>query len=121
MEVPSNPRLIKAVHTLLDAYSDDAGQLYRDVLEALVTSTLIAGDDGEPATVDTEDGEMLAVFTDLVELSTFDADLAWKAPAGEEAIRLVASGDYDGLVVNPAGRSFELSKDDVIDLFEIDP
>lgn len=106
---------------VLDAPSFELDQRLRPFLEALVESKLISGDDPFPSVLETEDEEdYLAVFTDVIELHFFEPGSPWRAISGEDAVRLVAQGDYDGLVVNPGQRQLELSREDIQDFFEID-
>ena len=120
-DVPSNPRLVEAMRGVRDASLDGLEGCLRALLAELVLSTLIAGDDGELSSVQTEDEQVyLALFTDSVELHFFGPGSRWVAIAADEAIRRVADGEYDGLVVNPGSRQFELSREDVLEFFDID-
>lgn len=106
---------------VLDAPSYELDLRLRPFLEALVEANLISGDDPFPTAVETEDEEeYLAVFTDLIELHFFEPRCPWRPISGEEALRRVARGEFDGLVVNPGQRQLELSRDDVQDFFEFD-
>jgi hypothetical protein len=117
MEAPDNRPLVAALQALFEAPEMNL----RPALEALAASTLILGEDDEgPFTVEVEEGELLALFTDPMELHIFEPGAKWRTMTGEEAIRRVARDEIDGLVVNPAGRAFELSREDVLDFFEID-
>ena len=121
-EPPDNQLLARAMRELADAPEYDAERFLRPVLEAFVQATLIVGDDDGPITVEGDDGgTYLALFTDLVELSLFEPNLAWTTIQAEDAIRCVADGEVDGMMVNPAGSQLELSKEDVLDFFDIDP
>jgi hypothetical protein len=117
-EAPSNPRLAAAIESLLDAPSEELEPKLRGLLEQLAASTLIGGDELE---VETDEGLFLALFTDLVELHFFEPGGRWSRVEAAEALRRVARGDYDGLVVNPGRRQLELSREDVLDFFELDP
>jgi len=113
-----NQSLVDALALLRDAEYDDMGPRFRAVLDALVATTLFTFED---AFVETEEGdELLALFTDNVELFAFDSTARRELIRGEDAIRAVASGDYDGLTINPSGKAFELARDDVLEIFEID-
>ena len=102
MEAPSNPALAKAIEEVRAAAGEEWERKLKALLEQLVAATMIAGeDDGEPVTVEIEEGEWLALFTDLVELHFFEPGRSWQAFAVEDAIRLVAGGDYGGFVINP--------------------
>lgn len=121
MTPPDNGPLTRAINALFEAPATDAGRYFRPVLEALVAGTLIGGAGDDPLTAEGDEGEeLLALFTDLIELHMFEPGAAWAPIPGERAIRSVAEGDFDGLVVNPRGRSFELSREDVSELFEVD-
>lgn len=121
VDAPTNPRLVKAIVEVLDAPSFELDARLRPFLEALVEAKLMSGDDPFPSVVETDDEEeYLAVFTDLIELHFFEPGSPWRAISGEEALRRVARGDFDGLVVNPGQRQLELSRDDVQDFFEFD-
>jgi hypothetical protein len=115
------PDLARAIADLMHAGAGDPS-LFRSVLDQLVKSTLIAAKSGgELMFVDVdEEGELLALFTSPIELFTFDSGAVQTTITGEEAIRLIASGEYDGLVIDPRGNAFELSRDDIEDMFEID-
>jgi hypothetical protein len=116
MEPPDNRPLLDALDGLFA--SPDR---MRPVLEAFVASTLIVAEDEDgPLTVDAEQGEYVALFTDLLELNLFEAGSRWTTMTGEEIVRRIARDEIDGFVVNPAGTSFELSREDVLDFFEID-
>ena len=108
-EPPDTTAFVRA----LNEYFDAPEERFRSLLDAFVGSTLITLDDED------EDSTLL-LFTDLVELHMFAPDARWVAMPSEEAIRAVASGDFDAIVVNPGGRSFELTHEDVADLFDID-
>jgi hypothetical protein len=117
MEAPDNRDLIAALQAVFEAPE----QNFRKVLETLIESTLIVGEDEEGfLTVETDEGELLALFTDVIELTLFEAGARWTTMSGEEVIRRVAADEIDGLVVNPAGKAFELSREDVLDFYEID-
>ena len=123
MNPPDNSRLTRLLAELLDAPQDDAAALMKSALQTLVSSRLITGDRSEEPSFEEDEeegGVLLALFTDLVELHFFDPGAPWALVAGEEAIRAVARGDWDGLVINPRGRRFTLSREDVLELFEID-
>ncbi len=119
---PDNQVLAQAMRELAEAPEYDAERFMRPVLEAFVQATLIVADDDALMTVEGEDGgTYLALFTDLIELSLFEANVAWATISAEDAIRSVADGEVDGMIVNPAGTQLELSKEDVLDFFDIDP
>jgi hypothetical protein len=121
MEPPDNQPLLFALRALFDAPEYARDLSVRPVLEAFVQSTLLSGEDEEGAfTVDLDDGVYLALFTDPMELHMFEPGSRWTAMPAEDAIRSVARGDFEGLIINPAGQSFELSREDVEDFFELD-
>jgi type III secretion system (T3SS) SseB-like protein len=110
--------LAAAIELLAEAGPDEISVRFRAVLDQLIKAKLLIGED---SIVETEDGEeLLALFTDPVELFAFDTSGAQETITGEEAIRRVADEDYDGLVINPKGRSFELAREDILEIFEID-
>ena len=120
-EAPSNPRLVEAMRNVRDASLDGLEARLRALLHELVLSTLVAADDGELSSVETEDENLyLALFTDLVELHFFGPGSRWVAITADDAIKRVASGEYDGLVVNPGSRQLELSREDILEFFDID-
>jgi hypothetical protein len=113
-----NRALVDGIARLAEAGPDEIAVRFRAVLDALIETSLLttAG-----AVVETMDGEeFLALFTDPVELFGFDESGAQELITGEEAIRRVADGDYDGLVINPNGAAFELTREDILEIFEID-
>ena len=120
MEPPDNHSLTQAMRALADAPEWETEQFLRPVLTAFVDATLIAGDDEGPMMTETDDGEYLALFTDLIELHMFEPGARWITIPAEDAIRSVAEGEFDGIIVNPGGASFELSREDVKDFFDID-
>ena len=121
MEPPDNAPLALALRALFDAPEYETDQHLRPVLEAFVPSTLIAGEDDEGLfTIDVDDGVFLCLFTDLVELHMFEPGSRWITVRAEDALRRVSEQEFDGLIVNPAGQSFELSREDVADFFDID-
>jgi hypothetical protein len=118
-EPPENADLVRSIERL-QAEPHRLEENLRPLLGELLVSTLIAGRDGDLLTVDVDGDDYLALFTDLIELHMFEPGSPWEAIATEEALRQVAGGDYEGVVVNPRGRSFELSRDDVLDFFDFD-
>jgi len=121
MDPPDNGPLSSAMRALADAPEYETEQHLRPVLEALVASTLITGEDEEGLFTAEIEGELfLALFTDAIELHMFEPNSRWIAIRGEEVIRKIAEDEFDGLIVNPAGQSFELSREDVIDFYDID-
>ena len=122
MQAPStNTQLIRAIDALHDAPEGAMQTEFRAVLDALLASALIVpDDDGEPLAFEGEDDELLLpLFTDLLELHMFEPGAPWTELRGEDAVRRVADGDYDGLVINPRGKRFDLAREDVLDLFDI--
>ena len=117
-----NQALSDAMSQLQGALGDGLEAAMRAVLRALLESVLIAGEeDGEPAVVeDEEDRVFLALFTSSLDLQLFFAGSPSIEIAGEEAVRRIAAGSYDGLVINPGSQQFELSREDVLDCFEVD-
>ena len=116
-----NERLLRAIQVVVDAPLDDLSGDFRALLDELVKSTLIAARDPDTSVVETgEDEVFLALFTDVMELFAFESESAWVTMTAEDALRSVARGDYDGLVINPAGKAFELSRNDIEDMFEIE-
>ncbi len=113
-EAPDNRDLLQAINDLAEASQDDVDRLLKPVLQRLVGATLIT--ERDLSTVD----DFLALFTDPIDLHFFEPGAAWITISAAAAIKLVARGDYDGLVVNPGRRQLELSREDVIDFFEID-
>lgn len=106
-----NAPLSSAIAALLEDQSGNPGPLFRAVLDALLKSTLLTCESDE---------DYLPLFTHVVEMFAYDADAERSSITGEEAIRRVAAGDYEGLVIDPAGKSFELSGEDIEDMFDID-
>jgi len=113
-DAPDNRDLLQAINDLAAASQDDVDRLLKPVLHRLVSATLIT--ERDLSTVD----EYIALFTDPIDLHFFEPGAAWKTITAAEAIKLIARGEYDGLVVNPGRRQLELSREDVIDFFEID-
>ena len=94
--------------TLLLAVADGGSDLPRATSE-LVPKTVVpalttAGQNGGPA--------MLA-FTDAAALRARAVESRIVAMAAKDVLELVADEDYDGLVLNPAGRWVGLTRDDV--------
>src|SRR6516162_3155778 len=97
-DAPSNPALSAALMGVLGASGDELRSQLLALLDALIASKLIAADDDGYVTVEGEEGaSMLALFTDLIELHFFEPGSAWVLISGEDAIRRVAQGDFDGL------------------------
>ena len=121
-DAPSNPRLLNSIRELNDSSVEDMERCLRVALNSLLESELVVGEeDGEPSTFETDDEElMLALFTDLIELHMFAPGSPWKAMEAGDALRQIKEGEYDGLVINPSGVSLALSRDDVLEFFEID-
>jgi hypothetical protein len=119
---PTNPDLVRAIQELFDAPTATMEAEFRAVLKELLRSTLIVAEEGgDPVSIENDDGEvMLALFTDLVELHMFDPGSPWSTIKAEAAIRLVADDEFDGIIINPRGRSFELAREDIVEIFEID-
>ncbi len=121
MEPPDNANLIRAMRAFFDAPESETERYLRPVLEALLEARLIAGDDEGPITLESDSGELfLPLFTDLIELHMFEPGSRWIAMPTVDAIRSVAEGEFDGLIVNPAGQELELTREDVLDFFDID-
>src|SRR5215472_1739952 len=105
--------LAAAIARFVEAPHDEMAVRFRAVLDALLESALLTGDD---SVVETEDGEeLLALFTSPVERFAFDGGGSEETMTGAEAIRRVAAGDYDGLVIDPSGRAFELAREEILE------
>lgn len=122
MPTQDNQPLIEALARLAQATSDGLEAPMRAVLEAILASELITGDDdGEPSIVDGDSGQaVLALFTTKLDLHFFAAGSASRAILGADAVRQVSAGEFDGLVINPGASQFELSREDVRDYFDVD-
>lgn len=121
MDPPDNAALTALLSALHEAPEHETEHHLRPLLEALLASTLITGEDEEGLfIVDLDEGDFLALFTDPIELHMFEPNSRRISIRGEDAIKRIAEDEFDGLIVNPAGRSFELSREDVLDFFEID-
>jgi hypothetical protein len=115
---PDERSLAAAIASFGESTPDEMAVRFRAVLDALLESVLLTGDD---SVVETEDGEeLLALFTSPVERFAFDGGGNDETVTGAEAIRRVAAGDYDGLVIDPNGKAFELAREDILEIFEID-
>ena len=122
METPDNQPLIDAIESLQDAFGEGLESRMRALLQAILGSTLITGDEeGEPTLVEDDEGNvLLALFATTLDLHFFSAGTPSAEVRGSDVIRRVAAGDYDGLVINPGTRQFELRREDVLDYFEVD-
>jgi hypothetical protein len=117
-EAPSNPGLADAARAALEGGPEDEARL-RAFLSAFAEATLIAADDNGWVSADVDGEDYLALFTDLIELYFFEPGLRWTAVRASDAIAKVIAGDYDGLVLDAGPRQIELSREDVLDFFEL--
>lgn len=124
MHTSDNQTLIDALGELSGASSEQLGACMRAVLEAMVDSWLITGnDEGDLSVVRGQHGRghsCLALFTTKLDLHFFDPGCPSIDMRGADAVRRVSAGDFDGLVINPGAQQFELSREDVLDYFEVD-
>ncbi len=122
MHTTDNQALLDALARLRDAAADGMEAAMRRLLEQILTSTFITGEeDGASLVVEDDDGQpCLALFATTLDLHFFSPGAPAVELAGAQAVRQVASGSYAGVVINPGTKQFELSREDVLDYFEID-
>ena len=112
MGAQDNQHLTDAIAVLQGASVDRLEVALRALLQAIVDSTLIRPKDN--------DDKVLLLFASKLDLHFFEPGCPSTEVRGADAIRSVAEGKFDGLVLNPGTREFELSREDVLDYFEVD-
>jgi hypothetical protein len=117
MDTPNNAELRRALDALKLASEDEMPARFIAALNTFAESTLLTCEE----TYESEEGgDYLALFTDIIELFSFENGARHETITAKDAIKAVNAGEYDGLVINCAGNALELEAEDVREIFEIE-